>query len=155
MEEEEKKKSGGFKKFLGYFLVFVLGITIGCYATIQKAKKKNDNSAFSNYIANNYPQTGSRGVYNSDISNVDFACSNDRKSVTIRFVPKNDINNLRVLVELYDSSEYLLDSQVITVGGVIHGQQYTVTATLPNNQITAGKYIKSYTFHVYSGTVDY
>lgn len=99
--------------------------------------------------------TQTRKADNSDIENVDFVFSSDYKSVSIRFFGKNDIQNLTVKVLLRDSTDYLLDQQILTVGNVSKGQQYFVTATLPNNAFTHGKVIKTCELNVNSGTVTY
>lgn len=114
---------------------------IGCEEEIFSSPEKN------------YTQTRAANRY--DIDNVDFVYSSNYRSVSIRFVAKNDIEDLVVKSVMKDSTGFLLDSQVITVGDVIEGQQYIVTSTLPDNTITNGKVIKSCEFSVYSGTVSY
>ena len=121
---------------------------IGCEQELTSSPSQNKNPQTQT-------QTHTRAAYKYDIDNVDFVYTSDYRSVSIRFVAKNNIEDLVVKAVLKDSTGFLLDSQIITVGDVIEGQQYIVTATLPNNTITAGKVIKTCEFNVHSGTVSY
>lgn len=153
------------KKF--FLFILVLGAIVGAYfvgvqvgktttllAVEEKLKDDEDNKITTTgpVISNNGNLTISAD--NGDIDNVDFVYSSDYRSVTIRFVPKVKINNLQLQVKMSDSTGFLLDTQVITIGNVAKGQQYTTTVTLTNNQITAGKVIKTVEMNVYGGTLD-
>ncbi len=137
-------------KILKKLMIFFL-LAIFCFAAFSCSPI--DNSTLEQSYEEQY--TRSRDAKNSDLTNVDFVYANDYRSVSIRFVPKNDIEGLKVQAKLSTSTGFLLDSQIITVGDVIEGQQYVVNSILPDNSITEGKVIKTCEFSVYSGTVYY
>lgn len=151
------------KKFLLWFLVlgsivgaFFIGKVVGTTVTLRAVEEKLNSSdeqiTITGPSISQYPNTVIN-ANNGDLRNVDFVYASNYRSVTIRFVADENIDNLKLKVEMSDSTGFLLDSQIITVGDVIKGQQYTVTVTLTNSAITEGKVIKTTELNVYSGTL--
>lgn len=139
------------KKFFKLFIFTVLILLVVLLFWGYYIKDKNENPT--------EPQqqtvTNTRDAKNDDLTSYEAIHSKDGKSVTIRFIPKHDIENLKLKVLLSDSSNYLLDSQIITVGNVVEGQQYTVRATLPDNAFTKDKSIYYCEVSVNEGKITY
>lgn len=142
-------------KFILGVVIFISGVFVGEYLLGQEIKNRQNSSspAPGLYPSGTLPNDDTTPG-NSDIQNVDFVYADDYRSVTIRFVAVCNITNLQVKVVMKNSDGFLLDSQVIAVGNVIKGQQYLVKATLPDNEITNGKRIKTVIFDVYGGTIN-
>ena len=150
------------KQYLKYIIptiTLILGFVIGGLIAETKAKSIwPDVSSSSPYSSSESSSPAdSTPDATPDIHEtmeyIDFVYSGDKRSVTIRFVALYDIQNFQVKVVLNDKDGFLLDSQVITVGNVIHGQQYLVTVSLPDNDFTAYKQIQSVAFNFYGGTI--
>lgn len=146
------------KKFLKLLLIIgalVISFVAGRMLTLMEVKEEldnEDNISTSGSVISNYGNT-TISAGNNSISNVDFVYATNYRSVTIRFIPKKNIESLKLKVQMSDSTNFLLDSQIISVGDVIEGQQYTITVTLSNNDITAGKVISTTELNVYGGTI--
>lgn len=135
---------------------FLLPLCISCISIASLAScMSSNNSQSSTNFSSEESYTRSRTASNDDIGNVDFIFAKDYRSVTIRFISEQDIENLQVRVKHTTSTGFLLDSQIISVGNVYEGQQYIITSILPDNALTEGKVIKSCELNVFGGTVYY
>ncbi len=125
------------------FIICFCSIFVGCSSIDNIIKSEIEES-----------RTETRVAKNNDIENVDIIFPTNR-SVTIRFVPKYDIEELKLKIILTDKNEYLLDSVIETVGDVTKGQQYVINYQLDTNSINDGKRIDTCEVSVYSGSISY
>lgn len=152
------------KKFLLWVLAlgcivgaFFIGVKVGETTTLLAVQEKledieNNKEVVDGPVISESPNTVIKAK-NGDISNVNFTYASDYRSVTIRFVASEDIDDLKLEVKLKDSTGTLLDTQIVAVGDTVDGQQYSVTVLLPENTTTQGKVIKTTEMNVYSGTL--
>ena len=141
-------------KFLKYILPSILlALSLcfisGCNNEASDASLSDDSSSSSYTGSTIY----SNPVLNRDLGDVAFELS--ERSVAIRIIPVVNITDLVVKVQHFDADKNVIDSQVITVGNTIEGQQYVINSALTENSFTEGKTIKSCRLEVYSGWVYY
>lgn len=122
---------------------------------ISGCNNNASNDSLSNTSSSSYmgPTIYSNPVLNRDLGDVAFELS--ERSVAIRIIPVVNITDLVVKVQHFDVDKNVIDSQVITVGNTIEGQQYVINSALTENSFTEGKTIKSCRLEVYSGWVYY
>ena len=138
-----------FKSILPALSLTISLCFISACNTSNHRESDNSLSPSSSYVGTVY----SKSATNSDIGNVDFEVS--ERSVAIRFIPTINITDLVVKVQHLDADKNIIDSQIITVGDTIEGQQYVINSTLTENSFTAGKKIGYCSLEVYSGTIYY
>lgn len=113
----------------------------------------DSNSSYTDYTEPETPKLFSRSANIGDLTINKY--KEGLLEIQYSFVPKKDIKNLQITINIKDEESNILNTQIKNLGNVIEGNQYFFTVQLTELSLSGYFNANNLTLAVTGGTVSY